>query len=194
MTPSIKIARPNIALYNKFLTDVECAFLIWMAQDKLERCTVMDNSDGTSVVDTYRTSYGMCFKVGENPIVDYVEKKISAITGYPIENGEGIQILRYRVGQEYRPHFDYFDPQYPGTQKEAKNNRVCTVLMYLNTPDSGGATVFPDANVEIAPKQGAALVFSYDTPTKDTLTLHGGAPVLEGEKWVATKWIRRNKY
>jgi prolyl 4-hydroxylase len=27
-----------------------------------------------------------------------------------------------------------------------------------------------------------------------TRTLHGGAPVLEGEKWVATKWLREGAF
>jgi prolyl 4-hydroxylase len=101
-------------------------------------------------------------------------------------------VLRYRPGAQYRPHFDYFDPAQPGTQAVLRGGgqRVATLLMYLNTPLHGGATTFPDADLEIAAVTGHALFFAYDRPHPDTLTLHGGAPVLEGEKWVATKWLR----
>ena len=62
--------------------------------------------------------------------------------------------------------------------------------MYLNTPTRGGGTVFPDVGLNVAPIQGNAVFFSYDRPEAATRTLHGGAPVIEGEKWVATKWLR----
>ena len=66
--------------------------------------------------------------------------------------------------------------------------------MYLNTPARGGGTVFPDAGLEIAPTRGHAVFFSYDRPHPASRTLHGGAPVTEGEKWVATKWLREGEF
>jgi prolyl 4-hydroxylase len=71
---------------------------------------------------------------------------------------------------------------------------VGTLVMYLNTPQQGGATVFPDAGLEVAPVRGSAVFFSYDRPHAITKTLHGGAPVLAGEKWVATKWMRQGVF
>ena len=68
------------------------------------------------------------------------------------------------------------------------------MLSYLNTPLQGGATPFPDAGLEIAGVKGPALFFGHDRPHPDTLTLHGGAPVLAGEKWVATKWLRADPF
>ena len=38
------------------------------------------------------------------------------------------------------------------------------------------------------------VFFSYDRPDPATRTLHGGAPVLAGEKWVATKWLREREF
>lgn len=193
-TPTLAMVSPHLALYEDFLTDVECALLIWLAQDKMQKSRVMDNTSGTHTVSQGRTSSGMYFKLGENELVEHIEKKISMATGYPVENGEGLQVLRYDVGQEYKPHFDYFNPKGVGIEKHLANNRVCTVLMYLNTPDDGGETTFPDAKLVVLPKQGNAVRFTYDTPTPDTLTLHGGAPVRQGVKWVATKWIRQGAY
>ncbi len=31
-------------------------------------------------------------------------------------------------------------------------------------------------------------------PTPSTQTLHGGAPVIAGEKWIATKWLREREF
>jgi prolyl 4-hydroxylase len=115
---------------------------------------------------------------------------------WPVERGEGLQILRYRPGAQYQPHHDYFDPARPGTPRilERGGQRVGTVVMYLNTPERGGATTFPDAGLSVGPTRGSAVFFSYDRPHPATRTLHGGAPVLAGEKWVATKWLREGTF
>jgi prolyl 4-hydroxylase len=72
--------------------------------------------------------------------------------------------------------------------------RVATVVMYLAEPERGGGTTFPDVHLEVAPKRGNAVFFSYDRPHPATRTLHGGAPVLAGEKWIATKWLRQQRF
>ena len=71
---------------------------------------------------------------------------------------------------------------------------VASVVMYLNTPRRGGGTVFPDVQFEVAPIKGNAVFFSYDRPDPITRSLHGGSPVIEGEKWVATKWLRERRF
>ena len=118
------------------------------------------------------------------------------LVNWPEENGEGLQILRYAPGAQYRPHYDYFDPAEPGTPTILRRGgqRVGTLVMYLQEPERGGATVFPDIGLEVAPKRGTAVFFSYERPDPGTRTLHGGAPVLAGEKWVATKWLREREF
>jgi prolyl 4-hydroxylase len=54
--------------------------------------------------------------------------------------------------------------------------------------------VFPDVGLEVAPVRGNAVFFSYDRPHPATRTLHGGAEVSAGEKWVATKWMREGRF
>jgi prolyl 4-hydroxylase len=66
--------------------------------------------------------------------------------------------------------------------------------MYLNQPERGGSTTFPDIGLEVAAKRGNAVFFAYDRPHLSTKTLHGGAPVLAGDKWVATKWLREREF
>lgn len=73
---------------------------------------------------------------------------------------------------------------------ERGGQRVATLLLYLAAPVQGGATILPESGFAVMPVKGSAVFFSYDRPHPVTLTLHGGAPVIAGEKWVATKWLR----
>ncbi len=88
----------------------------------------------------------MFFERGEAPLIQRIEQRIAALLHWPVEKGEGLQILRYRPGAQYRPHFDYFDPAQPGTAAVLKRGgqRVGTLIMYLHVPQGGGGTVFPD--------------------------------------------------
>jgi hypothetical protein len=173
---------PKVSLYANFLTDSECKALMHLAGDRLEKSTVVAG-DGNAQHEA-RTSSGMFFKRGEFPVVAEIERRISQLVGIPEEYGEGLQVLRYEVGQEYKPHQDYFDK--PGEYGQ----RTTTVLLYLNTPEEGGGTVFPDADLHVEAAQGNALVFEYKTADATSKTLHGGAPVTKGVKWAATKWYR----
>ena len=133
---------------------------------------------------------------GEHPICARLEARIADLLDWPAENGEGLQVLRYRPGAQYRPHYDYFDPQQPGSASllARGGQRVASLVCYLNTPAVGGATVFPDVVLEVAPAQGNAVFFSYDRPHPSTRCLHAGAPVVDGEKWVATKRLRERRF
>ena len=89
-----------------------------------------------------------------------------------------------------------FDPAEAGTPAllTRGGQRVATLIMYLAEPVAGGATVFPQLGLQVAPKLGQAVFFSYVAPEPASLSLHGGAPVLEGEKWIATKWLRQGEF
>lgn len=187
---------PRVLLFAGFLSDAECDALVAEASPRLLRSETVDTTTGGSEVNPARTSDGMFFARGETALVGRIERRIAALLRWPLERGEGLQVLRYRPGNEYRAHHDYFDPAQPGTTSvlQRGGQRVGTLLMYLNTPAGGGATHFPDAGLEVQPVKGHALFFSYDRPHAATRTLHGGAPVTAGEKWVATKWLREGVF
>ena len=129
----------------------------------------------------------------QDPVLRRVEQRIADLTGIPVPHGEAMQVLWYQVGAEYAPHYDYFSPSTPGgvAALSRGGQRLATFIMYLNTPEAGGETIFPKANLSVTPKKGAALLFYNCLPSGETdpLTLHGGAPVKKGEKWIATKWL-----
>lgn len=187
---------PRVVVFEGFLTDAECDALIEEARPRLARSETVDHATGGSEVNAARTSDGMFFGRGESPLIARIESRIAALLRWPADRGEGLQILRYRPGAEYRPHYDYFDPAQPGTAAVLRRGgqRVGTLVIYLKAPERGGATSFPDVGLEVAPVRGSAVFFSYDRPAAATRTLHGGSPVLEGEKWVATKWLREGVF
>nr|WP_263327119.1 2OG-Fe(II) oxygenase [Neobacillus sp. Marseille-Q6967] len=176
-----RIEEPLIVILGNVLSNEECNELIRFSKDRLLRSKIGDSRE----IHELRTSSSMFFQNGENEIVARIEKRISQIMNVPAEHGEGLQVLNYKMGQEYKAHFDYFS--------SAKNPRISTLVMYLNDVEQGGETYFPKINFYVSPQKGMAVYFEYfyNDQTLNELTLHGGAPVIMGDKWAATQWMRR---
>lgn len=196
ITVLTSVANPRIVVFGNVLSDEECDALIQAAKPRLARSLTVAVKSGGEELNADRTSSGMFFRRDENDVVARVEKRLAALANWPVENGEGLQILHYRPGAEYKPHYDYFDPDEPGTPTILKRGgqRVATIIMYLSEPEKGGGTTFPDVQLEVAPKRGNAVFFSYDRAHPASKSLHGGAPVIAGEKWIATKWLRERRF
>lgn len=187
---------PRVVLFQNFLSSAECDELIRLSRDRMQASHVIDMDSGNTRADAGRTSSGTAFARGESPLIERIERRIEALLQWPYERGEALQILRYEVGQEYKPHYDYVDPTQPGAAPflARGGQRVASLVMYLNTPQDGGGTNFPDVGLEIAAHKGCAVYFSYDRPHPMTRSRHGGMPVRAGEKWVATKWLREAEH
>lgn len=184
---------PIVRVLEGLLTGEECDQLIAQAKPRLQRSLTVD-VDGRYQTDERRTSVGMFFEIGETPLVNTIEHRIADLLGVPVSHGEGLQILHYLPGQEYEPHFDWFDPTQPGFNAVTARGgqRMASVVMYLNTPEEGGGTGFPAIGLTVTAMRGSAVYFAYDTG--DQSSLHAGLPVIRGEKWIATKWLRERPY
>lgn len=193
---AMQMTLPRLIVFENVLTAEECDALIELASPSIVRSTVVNNSDGASVVSDARTSSNAYFHKGDNELINKVDQRLAKLTNWPYEKGEGLQILRYEPGQEYVPHHDWFSPTVPGsaTVIGSSGNRVGTVVLYLNDVEEGGATAFPESGLSVMPKKGGAVFFNYDSPTVETKTLHAGLPVIKGVKWVATKWLREKQF
>ena len=187
---------PRVIVFGNLLSAEECDELIAAARPRLDRSRTVEIETGGEEMNAARTSDGMFFARGESLLIARIEARIARLLNWPVVNGEGLQVLNYRPGAEYKPHYDYFDPAATGSATILKRGgqRVGTLVMYLNEPEQGGGTTFPAVQLEVAPQRGNAVFFSYDRPDPATNTLHGGAPVLAGEKWVATKWLREGEF
>ena len=187
---------PDLMEFEGLLSQAECEALIQAAQPRLSRSLTVDVKTGGHEVHPARSSQGMFFERAETPLIAAIETRIAKLLQWPEAYGENLQILRYSPGAQYLPHYDYFAPDQPGTAEILKRGgqRVATLIIYLFDTEEGGATVFPDIDLSIAPKRGNAVFFSYASPDASTLTLHGGEPVTAGEKWIATKWLRQSVF
>ncbi len=190
------LRHPRVVVFGNLLADDECEALVATARLRLARSLTVETHTGGETVNVDRTSDGMFFERCENEVVARLEQRIAILLCWPLEFGEGLQVLRYAPGAQYRPHYDYFDPAEAGTPTILRRGgqRLATLVMYLQEPEQGGATTFPDVGLEVAPVRGTGVFFSYERPDPATRTLHGGAPVLAGEKWVATKWLRERQF
>lgn len=197
--------KPRAFLFKKFLTDEECDHIKQKAADKLEKSGVVDNDTGEERDSEVRTSSGTFFDKGADEVISRVERRVAQVTMLPVENQEGLQVLKYVDGQKYEAHYDFFWDKKNQDPAEG-GQRIVTGLMYLATPEEGGETVFPDAEVQSPveglsecakkglankPIKGDMLMFYSLTPSGETdlTSLHASCPTLKGEKWSATKWI-----
>jgi prolyl 4-hydroxylase len=189
---------PRIVLFGNVLSGEECDSLLDYCTERLQRSPVVGDADGETQVHAHRTSRGAMLQRGESELVQRIETRLAALVRWPVERGEGLQVLRYERGNEYRPHFDWFNPDLPGPRKhlERGGQRVGTIITYLSDVEEGGATSFPNIGLEVQPRKGCAVFFANTDANgvPDQQTLHAGEPVVRGVKFIATKWLREREY
>lgn len=187
---------PHVLFVDNLLSATECDQLIALGRRNMRASTVIDMDSGGEKFSGDRSSSSAALTRLGSPLIARIERRLAEFAQWPIEHGEALQILRYGPGQEYRPHYDFVDPTQPGAQPflARGGQRVASIVMYLNTPQAGGGTAFPDLGIEFAAIKGHAVFFSYDCAHPSSRTLHAGSPVLKGEKWVSTKWLREAEH
>eukprot|EP00899_Mesostigma_viride_P010107 jgi/Mesvir1/19098/Mv12847-RA.4 len=132
---------PRAYLYSGFLTPEECDHIMALAKPAMKKSQVVDNETGKSKDSNIRTSSGTFLRRGQDAIIEAIERRVADYSMIPPENGEGMQVLHYELGQKYDAHFDYFhDP----VNIRNGGQRIATVLMYLTDVEAGGETVFPN--------------------------------------------------
>jgi prolyl 4-hydroxylase len=172
-----------------FLTKEQCNQII-LEHQELEPSTTGINRKFKGS-NTGRTSFTA--RTIESPTLDIFKSKVASLTSLPQENQEAPSIINYPVAGYYHPHYDYFDESDEDFEKlviPRGGQRVQTCLLYLNDNFTGGFTTFPKLKVKIVPEAGK-LVW-WDNARDESL--HAGTSVTFGTKWIATIWIRENKW
>lgn len=180
---------PYVASARNFMTRAECDYLVAAAEPGLQPSVVVDPVTRQTVPNPIRRSEGAMFGVyAEDVAVNALNRRIAALSGTRPDQGEPLQVLRYRPGGEYKPHMDAL-PAEP-------NQRVLTVLVYLSDDYEGGETSFPHTGLAFRGRAGDALLFRNSGPDgrPDPLSLHAGLPVTKGAKYLASRWIRAGKF
>ena len=186
---------PRIRAVRGFATPAECAWLIARARHKLGPAMVWDEASGAGRLDPSRSNSAIELRVTDMDVVtEAIRARISRSVKLPVPIFEPPQVMQYAVGQEFRPHHDFLDPNQPGTAADLarRGQRIATFLIYLNEDFEGGETEFPKAGISHRGSTGDALFFANITPAgaPDPLTLHAGTPPTKGEKWIFSQWIR----
>ncbi len=190
-----KVPSPKLSLFIKrdFLTPHTCTRVIEMIDAERRPSTISDfNGDAA-----FRTSE-TCDLPSSDPTIAAIEAAIAELTGLDLTYSEPIQGQRYAVGQEFKAHTDYFEPNGVGYIEHCSvaGQRTWTVMIYLNEPEAGGATRFKTIDKTVQPETGKLLAWNNLKPdgTVNVNTLHHGMKVRAGTKYVITKWFRERPW
>lgn len=186
-----KVPSPKLDLFLKrgFLDGDLCAALVERI-DAVRRPSTIADPNGDSAFRTSETGD----LSADDPVVQRVETLLAAFTGLDPAHGEPLQGQRYAVGQEFKGHTDYFEPQGADYERycAVAGNRTWTVMVYLNEPEAGGATRFKAVDKIVQPETGKLVAWSNRRAdgSLNPATLHQGMKVRAGVKYVITKWYR----
>jgi prolyl 4-hydroxylase len=176
-----------------FLDAAHCDRLIAMIDAQRRPSTLLSDKAGAG----FRTSES-CDMARHDPAVQPIDESIATALGIPPDHGETMQGQRYAPGQQFRAHHDYFHEgeSYWESMKKSGGQRTWTAMIYLNDVTDGGATWFPQAGIKILPRRGMLLAWNNMNPdgSPNLLTLHEGMAVIEGTKYIVTKWFRERPW
>lgn len=188
---------PQIATMTGLLTPPMCRWLIDRGAGRLTRAQIY-NSDGSTGEAGDRTNSSFDFAQNElDLIIILLQIRIANSMRTPVGRMEALQLLHYATGESFAPHCDFLAPASPHLAEELERagQRVATVLIYLNDDYEGGETDFPQLMLRHRGRTGDALMFSnVDAAVRpDPRTLHAGLAPTQGEKWLATQWVRERE-
>ena len=147
--------------------------------------------------DLFRTSE-TCDLSPDHTAVKDVENRLFDFTQIDPAHGEPLQGQRYEVGQEFKQHTDWFNPDGEDWAKfcSVSGQRTWTFMIYLNTVEAGGATRFKALDKKFRPTRGTILGWNNLTPDGrgNVNTLHHAMKVRKGVKYVVTKWYRERPW
>jgi prolyl 4-hydroxylase len=195
-TPGVIRAPTDLAQFwyaPGFLDDAGCDALIAKIDAGRRPSTLLTDRSPQG----FRTSES-CDMDRHAPDVKPTDEAIARFLGIDPVHGETMQGQRYDIGQQFRAHHDWFHEgeTYWPKMKAQGGQRTWTAMIYLNDVPDGGATWFPQAGIKVAPQRGLLLAWNNMNPdgSPNIATLHEGMPVLEGMKYIITKWFREGAW
>jgi prolyl 4-hydroxylase len=218
MTLKVLSCVPRVFEIPNFLSPAEVQHILELAGGVSLRRSSMGESSLTGLQEetdrlNSRTSFNSWVPRERSPIIDAIYRRSADLvrideallrsrsdSEYPDlptqrSIAETLQLVHYKVGQEYTAHHDFGYTPVDSYHQEA---RFLTLLFYLNEGMEGGETSFPRwANAEtfhslqVTPETGKAVLFYSHLPdgNLDDFSQHAAEPVLEGEKWLINLWI-----
>ena len=101
------------------------------------------------------------------------------------------QATRYRRGGKFEVHLDGGPP----FRNEPAGDREVTILVYLETPELGGSTTFPELGLDVRAHAGTVVAWTNltDDGNVDPKMKHSARPVRKGNKVTLTTWSRQRR-
>jgi prolyl 4-hydroxylase len=180
-------------VYN-FMTPLECEMVI----KRIDAIAVPSPlyEEGNAPKD-HRTSFSAHFPV-EDEFMNMLQRRTDDLLGIGKAYGERLQGARYKVGQQFKSHMDWFWPNtgYYQMEMDRAGQRSWTAMTYLNDVEEGGETVFKELGLSFKPELGMLVIWNNATPEGEPnkMVLHSGEPVIEGIKYITTKWYREREW
>jgi hypothetical protein len=186
---------PLIQAAPGLLSPQVCDAIIERARPLLAPARIYDETKGGNTIADVRRHSAAAFGVTDMDLVtEAAKERVCALAGAPAVNAETAQVLHYKAGDYFAPHFDFWEPNAQGHAMTLRDygQRAFTVLVYLNDDLEGGETEFLRLGLRHRGKKGDALVFrNVDAQGQpDRRTFHAGRPPTQGEKWLLSTWIR----
>lgn len=166
-----------------------CQQLMALIERDRRPSTLADAGD-----DRYFRTSETCDLPETDEAVREMEQLLTKLNGIDPSYGEPLQGQRYEVGQEFKPHCDYFNRGGRDWDRycAVAGQRTWTFMVYLNDVEAGGATRFKAVNKTFRPEVGKLLCWNNRRldGSENPNTIHHGMKVRKGVKYVITKWYR----
>lgn len=189
-----KVGLDQIDMFGRpgFLSAAESDALVAMMDATAMPSTLFSTTD-----PKFRTSDSCNLNIYD-PLLVTITDRICRMMATDPDTGEAIQGQRYRVGQEYKAHCDWFPvtESYWPAMRASGGQRVWTAMIYLNDVTEGGETNFPRLGFKVPPRKGMILMWNNmrRDGSPNPLSLHAALPVISGVKHVVTKWFRERPW
>ncbi len=184
---------PLVCVFEDFLSEEEVEHILAAAKSELKRAKV---SSAKSGIESPGRSGSNCWVRHDfDPVIEGLCTRVAEVVGIGLEYAESLQVVHYATDQQYAPHFDAWDATTERGQRCLANGgqRLVTCLFYLNDVEEGGGTCFPKLDMEIRAQKSRMILFhncQSGSLVRHPNSLHGGMPVLQGEKWACNLWFR----
>lgn len=194
--PAVEALRtPRIRTFTRFASPAECGWMIERSRERMAPAQVFNWETGKAETHSSRTNSAVRFNILDTDfILALLRARIAGATQFARTSLEEINVLHYEAGQEFKRHFDWFNPADDASAAEirTKGQRAATFLIYLNDDFEGAETDFPLIGWRYKGSPGDALCFMNvdEAGNPDRTTLHAGLAPAAGEKWLLSQWIR----
>ena len=187
----VQTDKAHLYLLDDFLSSEECDQVMQRIQKSCRPSTI---TVPLAADQYFRTSKTCELSVNADEFIQDLDRRIADYMGFEPERTEGIEGQYYQVGNEFKTHTDYFEPNTKeyDTYAGSRGQRTWTFMIYLNDVEEGGTTEFPALKLAVTPKKGMAVIWNslLADGSVNPATSHWAKPIIQGEKYVITKWFR----